>query len=152
MKTVLIVIFLLALGINAYLIVSYRQKILTQGQTNLRAVQNTPNSFPPPFINTSELPNAKKGVYYQSEILASTQGSHQDLEITVANLPEGLALGNCQQEFDIKAIPAPNTLIKCLIEGTPLNAGEYQLEVIAKITNGLMSTKATINLLVENRQ
>ena len=140
MRTVLIVIFLISLGITSYLAVSYRQKIL-----------NAPNSLPPPFINTPNLPNAKKGIYYQSEILASTQGSHQDLEITVANLPEGLALGNCQQEFDIKAIPAPNTLIKCPIEGTPLNSGEYQLDVSAKITNGLMSTKAAISLLVEEQ-
>jgi len=139
MRTALIVIFILALGINAYLIVSYRQKIL-----------NAPNSLPPPFINTSELPNAKKGVYYQSEILASTQGSHQDLEMTVANLPEGLALGKCQQEFDVKVITTPNTLLKCPVEGIPLNAGEYRLEVSAKITNGLLSTKATVSFMVEN--
>jgi hypothetical protein len=107
-------------------------------------------SFPPPFVNTSDLPSAKKGVYYQSEILVSAQGPHQDLEMTIANLPEGLMQGNCQQEFDIRAIPLPNTLIKCQVEGIPLNAVEYQLKILAKVANGEMSTKATINLLVKN--
>lgn len=151
MKTVLLVIFLVTLGITSFLVITYRQKILTQEQVNSQAVQNTPNSYPPPFINTSDLTNAKKGAYYQSQILASITGSHQNLEMTVANLPEGLTLRSCSQEFDIGTIPAPNTLIKCPIEGSPLNAGEYQLEVLAKITNGLMSTKATYNFLVEDQ-
>jgi hypothetical protein len=104
-----------------------------------------------PTINTVTLPNAKKGVAYQSEIFASLKGSHQDVELTVTNLPEGLALENCKQTYDIRIIPIPNTLLTCSVEGTPLNAGTYQLAVTANITNGLVDTRAFVPFLVEGQ-
>jgi len=82
--------------------------------------------------------------------MASTQGSHQNLEMTVANLPEGLTLGKCRQEFDSKLIPTPNTLTKCVIEGTPAKDGLYQIKVSAtnKNNSGYHTVEKIIDLVV----
>lgn len=148
---VLAVIFFISFGITSYLVVSHRQKMVTLKQAQLQKIQNTPTPYPASYINTSVLPNAKKGVAYQGDIIASVKGSHQDLKITVTNLPEGLTLGDCRLKYDTTAISVPNTLAACSVKGIPVSAGEFQLDVTAKITNGLIDTKTSISLLVENQ-
>lgn len=104
-----------------------------------------------PSINTVTLPDGKLGEMYTGEIFASFLGPHQDIDLTVTNLPEGLAIGNCTQKYDNPIIPRPNTIRACHITGTPRTAGTFQLAVTAKIPDGLVDEMRTLPLTVKGR-
>jgi len=104
-----------------------------------------------PQINTASLPVAKAGQKYQANIFASLANSHQNLTAKVEGLPEGLLLGKCSLEYDVKFIPIPNTQLKCPVTGTPSKAGFYQLKVSVEnedVGNGFRTVEGIINFIV----
>jgi hypothetical protein len=105
---------------------------------------------PFPQINTSELPHAKVGVKYQSVVLATLTNANEDLQISVAGLPEGLSLGECGQEFNTNLIPIPNTRTRCVIEGIPIKVGLYQIKI--SVTNKNNTVEQMIDLVVQTSQ
>jgi hypothetical protein len=134
--------FLILLGmIIFFVVVNNRQQPVSTPPAVTRA----------PTINTFTLPGAKTGVVYKSEIIASILGSHQDINIAVTNLPEGLAMGDCKQKYDTRILPVPNTMVACPVTGTPRTAGTYQLRVSAKTPDVPLDIVADIPLLVEGQ-
>lgn len=131
--------FLILLGmIIFFVVVNNRQQPVSTPPAVTRA----------PTINTFTLPGAKTGVVYKSEIIASIIGSHRDINLTVINLPEGLAMGDCKQTYDTRIIPIPNTMVACLVTGIPRTAGTYQLKVSAKTPDVPLDIVADIPLRV----
>ena len=104
-----------------------------------------------PQINTASLPVAKAGQKYQANIFASLANSHQNLTAKVEGLPEGLVLGKCSLEYDVKFSPVPNTQIKCPVTGIPNASGFYQLKVNVQYEDkgyGYRTTEDIIPLIV----
>jgi hypothetical protein len=144
---VLISLFLVSTISAGYLIYKYKSEL--NNQSKIGKI-NTTKMNPLPYINTFELPNAKVGTGYYGEVFATLMGANEDLPITITDLPDGLTLGKCSQEFDSKLIPTPNTLTKCLIEGIPAKDGLYQTKVSAtnKNNSGYHTVEQTIDLVV----
>jgi len=134
--------FLILLGMIAFfVVVNNRQQPVSTPAAVTRA----------PAINTWTLPGAKTGAVYKSEIIASIIGSHKDINLSVTNLPEGLAMGDCKQRYDTRIIPIPNTMVACPVTGIPRTAGTYQLKVVAKTPDVPLDIVADIPLLVERQ-
>ena len=144
---VLIFLFLVSAIIAGYLIYKYKSEL--KDQSKIESV-DTIKTTPVAYINTFELPPAKAGDEYYSEVFATLTGSNEDLTIGVTGLPDGLTLGKCHQEFDSILIPAPNTQTKCIIEGIPTKAGLYQLKIstTTKNNDGYNTVENTVDLTV----
>lgn len=78
-----------------------------------------------PYINTSEFPFGRVGGYYEAEVMGSLVGAKAKLKITAIQIPDGLNLRDCQQEYHIKSLPKPNTLIRCKLSGYPTSGGIF---------------------------
>lgn len=101
-----------------------------------------------PSINTFSLPDAKVGVLYKSEVIASMVGPHRDIIMEVTDLPEGLTMGTCVQTYDTHILTIPNTMTVCSITGITRVARVYQVNVSAKTPNVYLNIVATLPLLV----
>jgi hypothetical protein len=151
--TLLVFLLLAFVTLNLFLILKYKTQLSQQTEIKKQEEAKTAEvtkKAPFPQINTFELPPAKAGAGYYSEVFATLTNANEDLQITVTGLPDGLTLGKCSQEFDFKLIPTPNTLTKCVIEGTPAKDGLYQIKVSAtnKNNSGYHTVEQTIDLAV----
>lgn len=80
-----------------------------------------------PHFSTPDLPSGKVGEYYEADIYASIIGSKVNMQITSIQIPQGLNLADCKQEFNLDAIKKPNTLIVCKLKGIPTIGGGFEL-------------------------
>lgn len=78
-----------------------------------------------PYINTPELPSGKVGELYNSELVGSLVGSKVKLNITTQQIPEGLNLTDCKQEYNASYLSKPNSLIVCQLTGYPNESGTF---------------------------
>lgn len=87
-----------------------------------------------PYINTPELPNGKVGELYNGELIGSLIGSKVKLNITAQQIPAGLSLTNCKQEYNVSYLSKPNSLITCQLIGYPNESGTFDsfFEISAK--------------------
>ena len=87
-----------------------------------------------PYINTPELPGGKIGELYRSELIGSLIGSKVKLNIKAQQMPEGLNLTDCKQEYNASYLPKPNSLITCQLTGYPNGSGTFNssFEISAK--------------------
>ena len=142
MRKLWVVAFLFLLGVVAFLLYLISKPVSkpdVQPETE-KANMVTPSPSPSPVqsiprINTASLPLAKVGEKYQAEIFTSLTDSHGDLTIKVNGLPDGLVLQKCNQDFDIKLIPIPNTQARCFIEGIPTKYGLYSIKISVMVKN-----------------
>ena len=158
MKKLWLTAFVFLLGVIGFLLYLMYQPV---SKPNIQPKTEKLNTIKPspspttvqsmPQINTASLPVAKVGQKYQADIFASLANSHQNLTAKVEGLPEGLLLGKCSLEYDVKFSPVPNTQIKCLVTGTPNKAGFYQLKVSVEnedVGNGFRTVEGIINFIV----
>lgn len=87
-----------------------------------------------PYINTPELPSGKVGELYSGELIGSLIGSKVKLDITAKQIPAGLSLTNCKQEYNVSYLSKPNSLITCQLTGYPNGSGTFNssFEISAK--------------------
>ena len=145
----LIVLFLSFVALNAFLSLKYKAELSEQNKTKTvsETKQQEGETALIPYINTFEIPPARVGAKYQSEVFATVSSTNENLSISIAGLPDGLAIGQCSQEINAKSIPTPNTQTKCVIGGVPVKAGLYRLKLTAANKNNDRSTVA-IDLIV----
>lgn len=72
-----------------------------------------------PRFSTPDLPSGKVGEYYEAELTGTLIGAKAELDIIGLEIPVGLNIDDCKQDFDIDLIPKPNTFIKCQLRGYP---------------------------------
>lgn len=147
MITLLVSLLLAFVVLNVFLVSKYKTQLSRQTETKKAEETKKP---PFPQINTFELPDAKAGTGYYSEVFATLSGANEDLTINVTGLPDGLNIGKCRQEFDSKLIPAPNTQTKCTIEGIPSKEGTYHITISTSNKNNYSynTVEQTIDLSV----
>lgn len=147
--TLLVFLLLAFVGLNLFLISKYKTQLSKQTET--KKAEET-EKVPFPQINTFELPPAKVGAGYYGEVFATLTGTNEELTINVSGLPDGLTLGKCDQTFDSKFIPTPNTKAKCLIEGIPAKAGIYQVKITGSTAGNYNNVENIVNLSVLESQ
>lgn len=151
LKALLIFLLLSFVALNVFLFLKYRTELSEQNKTKtvneIKQVEKEEVALVP-YINTFELPPAKVGVKYQSEVFATISSVNENLSISIIGLPDGLALGQCGQEINTTFIPAPNTQTKCVIEGTPTKAGLYRLKLTAANKNNDSRNTVAVDLIV----
>ena len=80
-----------------------------------------------PYIVTPELPSGKVGELYSGELIGSLVGAKVKLDITAQQIPEGLSLTDCKQEYNVSYLSQPNSLITCQLTGYPSESGSLDL-------------------------
>ena len=87
-----------------------------------------------PYIVTPELPSGKVGELYSGELIGSLVGAKAKLDITAQQIPEGLSLTDCKQEYNVSYLSKPNSLLTCQLTGYPNRSGTFDLsfEISAK--------------------
>lgn len=79
-----------------------------------------------PRFSTLGLPSGKVGEYYQAELTGLLVGAKAELEIIGLQIPVGLNINDCKQEFNLDIIPKPNVFIKCQLSGYPLKSEVFE--------------------------
>lgn len=158
MKKLWLTAFVFLLGVIGFLLYLMYQPVSNYDSRPKIEKLNTIKPSPSPTrvqsipqINTASLPVAKAGQKYQANIFASLANAHQSLTAKVEGLPEGLLLGKCSLEYDVKFSPVPNTQIKCPVTGIPNASGFYQLKVNVQYEDkgyGYRTTEDIIPLIV----
>lgn len=78
-----------------------------------------------PSFSTPDLSNGKVGEYYEAELTGMLVGANARLEIKPLQLPEGIKLSDCNQQYNVSFIPKPNTFISCQLNGYPTKDGSF---------------------------
>ena len=52
-------------------------------------------------------------------------GAKAKLKIITTQIPDGLKLSDCKQEYNIKSLSKPNTFMKCKLSGYPAQGGNF---------------------------
>lgn len=78
-----------------------------------------------PRFNTPVLSSGKVGELYSGELIGSLIGSKVKLEITAQQVPVGLSLTDCKQEYNVSYLSKPNSLITCQLTGYPNESGTF---------------------------
>lgn len=101
-----------------------------------------------PYINTPELSSGKIGELYNGELIGSLVGSKVKLDITVQQMPEGLSLTDCKQEYNVNYLSKPNSLITCQLTGYPTKVGNFEstFEVSAEGYHNRTTTKYSLDI------
>jgi phage major head subunit gpT-like protein len=86
----------------------------------------------PVMLQVSNLGNGKVGQSYKATVKAVDPDLNDSLEITIANLPQGLNT-ECSQGFNLLRTQLVKT---CEISGTPSTQGVYQVSMTAKDQGG----------------
>jgi hypothetical protein len=133
-----------------YFIYKYIAALHGQSVATLQKTQNTPTPNYFPYLNIENLASAKVGAEYSAPIFATISGDKENLTIDATNLPGGLTLEDCIQQFNIDTSPTPNSQTECFIKGVPTNAGIYYLKITATntYTNGYNTFEKDTNLTV----
>lgn len=101
-----------------------------------------------PSFSTSDLPSGKVGEYYQAELTGTLIGAKAELEIIGLQIPVGLNVDNCKQDFDIDLIPKPNSFISCNLSGHPEKSEVFEslFELSAKDYTNRVVGRFRINI------
>lgn len=101
-----------------------------------------------PYINTPEFPSGKVGELYNGELIGSLIGSKVKLNIIAQQIPEGLSLTDCKQEYNVSYLSKPNSLIICQLTGYPNESGSFDLsfEISAEKYNNSTTQKLYITI------
>jgi hypothetical protein len=146
LKIILIFLFLIALGFAGYFVYQYYQSL--QANIQQQELIKTQLTYHAPRLHIESLSEGKVGEKYQTEILASYTGSHEELTINLKNPPQGFTLGECKKEFDIPILEKPNTFTSCTLFGVPTEAKEYNLEFTASVRGPLGFIRTSKNAIL----
>ena len=56
-------------------------------------------------------------------------GAKAKMQITDINIPAGLSIADCNQNYNVSNIPKPNTVISCKLVGTLSESGQFGLSL-----------------------
>lgn len=106
------------------------------------------HTLKPPSINTIVFPDGVVGSNYESEVIATILGVHEDLAIDILGLPNGLSMSKCKQKFDSEIVTKPNTQTICAISGVAQEDGEFLVQAEARLKGGYYQSTAKIPLSI----
>lgn len=87
-----------------------------------------------PRFSTLELPSATVNNQYEADIFASIVGVKAKMQITDINIPAGLSIADCDQNYNVSNIPKPNTVISCKLVGILSESGQLELSFKVEAT------------------